>query len=301
MIAITGASGFVGKNLIKFYNSFGIDYKAIKARLDTIKFDAFEADTIVHLSGKAHDLKNVSNPEDYYQANTELTKKLYDIFLKSNSKIFIMLSSVKAVRDSLEEEILTEDTTPDPKTNYGLSKLMAEEYILSRPIPEGKKVYILRPCMIHGPGNKGNLNLLYRVVSLGVPYPLAAFDNKRSYLTIANLCYVINELCCNSDMIPSGIYNIADDVPLSTNDVVKIISKCLNKRSKLLSFNQSIIKGIARMGDIVKLPLNTERLQKLTENYVVSNKKILSFLNRPLPVSSEDGLQITIQSFKNKI
>src|SRR5690606_40901886 len=63
-------------------------------------------------------------------------------------------------------------------------KLMAEEYILSKPLPDNKRVYIIRPCMIHGPGNQGNLNLLYKVVEKGIPWPLAAFENKRSFLSI---------------------------------------------------------------------------------------------------------------------
>ena len=82
--------------------------------------------------------------------------------------------------------ILTEDTIPNPKTHYGISKLQAENYILDQKLPEGKRVYILRPCMIHGPGNKGNLNLLYTLVKKGFPWPLGAFENQRSFLSIDN-------------------------------------------------------------------------------------------------------------------
>ena len=68
-----------------------------------------------------------------------------------------------------------------PSNYFGQSKLLAEEYILSKEIPNDKHVYILRPCMIHGPGNKGNLNLLYKIVSKNIPWPLGAFENKRSF------------------------------------------------------------------------------------------------------------------------
>jgi nucleoside-diphosphate-sugar epimerase len=88
------------------------------------------------------------------------------------------------------EGVLTEEVEPKPLTHYGKSKLMAEEYILSQPLSVGKSYYILRPCMIHGPGNKGNLNLLYQIVQKGIPYPLAAFENKRSFLSIENLCFI---------------------------------------------------------------------------------------------------------------
>ncbi|MDP4679990.1 MAG: nucleoside-diphosphate-sugar epimerase, partial [Cyclobacteriaceae bacterium] len=101
---------------------------------------------------------------------------------------------------------------------------MTEEYIQSQPLPQGKSYYILRPCMIHGPGNKGNLNLLYKLISNGIPYPLAAFENKRSFLSVENLCFVIRELLERDD-IPSGIYNVSDDEVLSSNTLIKLIAK----------------------------------------------------------------------------
>ena len=85
-----------------------------------------------------------------------MTNKLFDDFLQSEINTFIMISSVKAVADHSIIE-LTEDVIPKPITDYGKSKLFAEQYIFSKKIPRNKKVFILRPCMIHGPRNKGNL------------------------------------------------------------------------------------------------------------------------------------------------
>ena len=158
-IYLTGSTGFVGNSLLKYFvkENF-IQWKTG----DDFKIDSVT--TVIHLAGKAHDQKNTSSPEVYYQVNTELTKKVFDAFLASNAKVFITLSSVKAISDEVEGE-LTEENHPNPITHYGKSKLLAEEYIFSKIIPEGKKVYVLRPCMIHGPNNKGNLNLLYKLVS----------------------------------------------------------------------------------------------------------------------------------------
>ena len=69
---------------------------------------------------------------------------------------------------------------------------------------DDKQVYILRPCMIHGSGNKGNLNLLYNVVRKGIPWPLGAFENRRSFTSIDNLCYVVEGLLTKE--VGSGIY-----------------------------------------------------------------------------------------------
>ena len=206
------------------------------------------------------------------------------------------MSTVKAVADDLNST-LTEDYISNPKTHYGIAKYQAEQYILSKEIPESKRVYILRPCMIHGPGNKGNLNLLYKIAKNKIPWPLGAFDNQRSFLSIENLCFIIKVLLEDKD-IHSGIYNIADDQTLSTNELMELLGISLGHESNIWKVNSHFIKSIAKFGDYLNLPLNSERLQKLTSNYTVSNKKILEAINKPLPVSAKEGLMITFNSFK---
>lgn len=308
MIAlVTGAGGFVGQNIIPYLKSQGIDtiasYRSGECSLQNFvkegKIDGCKINAVIHLAGKAHDLRNVSKPEEYYQINTVLSRQIFDAFLASEAKVFIMLSSVKAVRDILHEKFLTEDLHPAPGTVYGKTKLQAEQYILSQPIPDGKLVFILRPCMIHGPGNKGNLNLLFKVAKLRIPYPLASFENQRSFLSIENLCFIIKELIERTD-IPSGVYNVADDTPLSTNRIIEIMSETMMKQPRLWKINKSFIKAIVKIGDFLPLPLNSERLQKLTESYVVGNAKLLTALNKRLPVSSEEGLRKTVQFFMSE-
>jgi nucleoside-diphosphate-sugar epimerase len=291
-ILISGATGFVGSNLVKFFNA---EYTIIRYRKDSPL--VINQTIVIHLAGKAHDLKKTSNPEIYYQVNTEFTKKVFDAFLASDAKLFITLSSVKAVADEVQGE-LTEDFIPKPITHYGKSKLLADQYILSTVIPEGKRVYILRPCMIHGPGNKGNLNLLYKLVSNSIPWPLWAFENKRSFCSIDNLMFIIKELIERED-IPSGVYNIADDEALSTNDVISILAESQNRKAKVWKVSKGLIQFLAKLGDVFRLPLTTERLKKLTESYVVSNQKIKSAIGKPLPVSSKEGLLKTFKSFTN--
>ena len=216
-IIITGITGFVGVNLNK-YLSFrnkkivGISRKSKKNEFsyNNLNLELFNtAKSFIHLAGKAHDLKKTSEDATYYKVNTELTKNLFDQFLESTCETFIYMSSVKAVADNLEGALI-EDEIPNPITIYGKSKLAAEVYILSKEIPKNKRVYILRPCMIHGPNNKGNLNLLYSFVSKGIPYPFGKYVNRRSFVSVENLCFIINELIDNAKIEP-GIYNIADD------------------------------------------------------------------------------------------
>ena len=160
-----------------------------------------------------------------------------------------------------------------------------------------KKIYILRPCMIHGPGNKGNLNLLYKISQKGYPWPLGAFENKRSFCSIDNILFVVQQLIEKN--IEPGIYQVADDEALSTNELIELMASSQNKKAKIWHIPVKLIKATARVGDFSHLPLNSERLKKLTESYIVSNQKIKKALGtEKMPVSAEDGLKKTFESFK---
>lgn len=308
-ILITGIHGFVGGNLVKRFGQeheiYGLDIVAPNKNgiIKTYSWDDLDkgliepVDAIVHLAGKAHDLKKTAGAEIYFQVNTGLTQKIYDWFLKSGAKKFIFFSSVKAAADFVPGDILTEDVVPNPVGPYGESKIKAEEYILNH-LSEEKQVYILRPCMIHGPGNKGNLNLLYGVVKKGIPWPLGAFENRRCFTSIGNLEFVIHGLLTKD--VESGIYNMCDDESLSTNELIDVICQALGKKAHIWHLSKGLMMGIAKIGDTLHLPLNSERITKLTENYVVSNAKIKKALGvHQMPIRAEEGLIRTIQSFVN--
>ena len=125
---------------------------------------------------------------------------------------------------------------------------------------------------------------------------MGAFNNYRSFCSIDNLCFVVNELISRPE-IPTGIYNVADDDSISTNRIIELIGFSLNRKQTILSFNKKIILFIAKVGDIIKLPLNSERLTKLTESYMVSNLKIKTALGKKMPLTTEEGLLKTFQSF----
>jgi nucleoside-diphosphate-sugar epimerase len=306
-ILITGIHGFVGANLVAAlkldHTIYGLDI-VVPNKNGVVKTFSWpeldiipSVDVIIHLAGKAHDTKNTTNVQVYFDVNTGLTTKIYDYFLESNASKFIFFSSVKAAADSVVGDVLTEDVVPSPKGPYGESKIAAENYILSK--QSKKQIYILRPCMIHGPGNKGNLNLLHRVVSNGIPYPLGAFENRRSFACIDNLSFVVEQLI--SKPVDSGIYNVCDDETLSTNELIILMSNALHKPNRIWKWNIKIVLVIAKLGTILHLPLNEERLQKLTENYVVSNSKIKNALGiNKMPVEASTGLLKTLKYFENK-
>jgi len=311
-ILITGVHGFVGTNLVKALSKehiiYGLDI--INPNKEGVRFtfswdyldkeDGIpEVDAIIHLAGKAHDTKNEAAADVYFKVNTDLTKKIYDYFLAHDSiKKFIFFSTAKAAADKVDG-ILTEDVIPSPKGPYGESKIAAERYLLSKMEEvrsKSKDVYIFRPCMIHGPGNKGNLNLLYNVVRKGIPWPLGAFENRRTFTSIENICFAVNGVLTKD--VPSGIYNMGDDEALSTNELIEEICKSLGKKAHIWKLPKGLMNGVAKVGGWLHLPLDPERLRKLTENYVSSNAKIKKALGvEKMPVNAREGLKVTLKSF----
>lgn len=321
IILITGVHGFVGSNLVKYLSAkntiYGLDIVAPEKEGVAKTFSwadldnglVPEVDAVVHLAGMAHDTRNQTAAEKYFQINTGLTQKIFDWFLASSARKFVFFSTAKAAADRVPD-ILTEDVIPSPVGPYGESKIKAEEYLREKcgvvepgihewHAVEGKSVYVFRPCMIHGPGNKGNLNLLYGVVSKGIPWPLGAFDNRRSFTSIENMCFAVNGVL-TKDVQP-GIYNMCDDEALSTNELVGIICAALGKKAHIWHISPKFMNGVAKVGGWLHLPLNPLRMQKLTENYVSSNAKIKAALGvERMPVEAREGLIRTVKSFNDK-
>ena len=321
-ILITGVHGFVGSNLVEALKNehtiYGLDI--ISPFKDGVRFtfswdyldtpgEIPDVEAVIHLAGKAHDVKSDGRgqTEEYMKINCGLTQKIFDYFLASKAQKFVFFSTAKAAADKVDG-ILTEDVVPTPVGPYGESKIKAENYILEtfkdynsqlltlNSQLQTKSVYIFRPCMIHGPGNKGNLNLLYNVVKKGIPWPLGAFENRRTFTSIENICFAVNGVLTKD--VPSGIYNMGDDEALSTNELIEEICKSLGKKAHILKLPKGLMNGVAKMGDTLHLPLNSLRLRKLTENYISSNEKIKKALGiERMPVDARDGLKVTLKSF----
>ncbi|MCG2590817.1 NAD-dependent epimerase/dehydratase family protein [Rhodohalobacter sulfatireducens] len=310
-IVLTGVRGFVGTNLKK-YLSQKTDFilvgasrdkyslKTSSAYLDDIcSYDEIykgthEFDAYVHLAGKVIGVNNKGENNDFFEVNYEQTKRVFDRFANDPSaKKFIFISTIHVLTEK-PQGVLDEEYKPQPFTPYGKSKFLAENYIKEN-CPDGKKYYILRPSMIHGPGNKGNLNLLYALISKGLPYPIGKVNNKRSFVSIENFSFIIKEILSND--INAGLYHIADDEPTYTHDLIQLIATELNMKPKIININLNLLKFAAKLGNYLPIPINEYRLQKLTGDFVVSNEKIKEEIRKPLPITATEGLRRTIKSF----
>lgn len=293
---ITGKTGFILSNLVNL-NTI-INWTTISFRENTDNINLKNQDGIIHAAGIAHDLSGDYQKQDYLNINYSKTKSLYDLFLKSDSKYFFYLSSVKVYDERLGESIITENSLLSPNSWYGKSKLLSENYILNNLPKNHKKVYIFRLAMVHGPGNKGNLNILIKFIHKNLPWFFK--DCKRTYCSINVLNYFINQFIVSNPN--SGAYNICDDYPISTHAILRKIAVFEEKKIRIYSFFSNITLFIIALLNPFKLPfLNSSVTDKITKNLYISNKKAKKAigLKKDLPFDSLEDLEQTIISLTN--
>lgn len=298
-VYVSGLNGFIGKHLSeKVDNKVELFYLNRNKINDSLFKLDHDVNAVIHLAGKAHDLNKKVEYSDYEESNFKLTKNLYSKFLNSNCKKFVFVSSVKASCDE-SDFLLNEKHKPNPKSFYGISKLKAENFILENHSND-KKTFVLRPALVYGENLKGNLNLLHKYCKYNFPWPFSSYINERSYCSIDNLCFVINELLNERD-IKSGIYNVCDDMPISTNELVKIISRSLEKKIVMFSIPKPLIEFLIKFADLINFKINSKSFKKITGNFKVSNKKIKKALKiDSMPIEINNGIYSTFKINNNE-
>ncbi|MGJ1436860.1 NAD-dependent epimerase/dehydratase family protein [Sphingobacterium siyangense] len=301
VLILGGNTGFIGSHLsTKLKDPLQCDFVSMR-NLNWVK-DNISADCMINLVGKAHDFTGKATENDFFYANFELAKKAFDLFISSQAKVFIHISSLSAIEEVESVKSLAENANYNSVSPYGRSKQAAEEWLLSQNLPTDKKLIILRPPMVHGAGDKGNLKQLFSIVSKGIPYPLVRFKNKRSFLSIDNFCFYIEQILLQNEKLSPGVYHLSDDETLSSNEIVKIMKQETGLKIPCFPLPKRIISFLSKLGDHTRaFPLNTWRLKKLTSNLVVSNKKIKVALQiERLPKTAKEGLRDTIRALKQQ-
>lgn len=296
-IVLVGYTGFVGSSILRsplFAQHEFICIGRDELSKNRLPSDFYLADALIYTIGVAHDIAGEISDQLYYKVNVDLLKKVYDEFLKSSIKSFIYFSSIKVVCDTATKPI-TELTATSPKTIYGKTKLIAEEYILDNSIST-KTYFILRPSMIHGPNNRGNLNALYNYLLKGLPWIFGNFDNKRTFASVNNVLFVLSELLINKK-IESGIYNICDDEKISTNSIIKIFEEVTNKKVLKINISKRLIFAFVKLSTLLRLKFDHHFLEKLVGDFVIDNSKIKNAIGKEFPITSYVGLKLTFKSF----
>ena len=290
-IFITGSTGFIGNYFVQEYSHV----YSFKKHLRNTEIN-IEEQIVCHFAGQKPSKSNELDIEKFNLSNYIFTKQVFDKFLESKAKTFIFLSSIKAVVEESSIPV-TEETKPNPMSYYGKSKLDAESYILNNSI-EGRNIYILRPTMVHGIGQNGTFHHLFNYTSRRLPWILGCIYNKRSYCSLDNLIYSINELISRQD-IPSGIYNVTDDEAISLYELIRIINQSTKRRTIFIGINKRFLVWLIKVSSKFLNPQIEKNFKKINTELIVNNHKLKNSIG-DLPIKAKEGLLITFNSIGNK-
>lgn len=306
-VLVTGASGFLGVHLCKaFRNSTRLhltacvrDRRTISVE-DSIKIaeialidagtewnDAVEnQDIVIHAAARAHIMHDeVANPlSEYRKINVDGTLNLARQSAAAGVKRFIFISSIKVNGEgTISGRVYQPGDTPAPEDDYGISKLEAERGLLEISAATNMEVVIIRPPLVYGPGVKGNLDSLFKLVKAGVPLPLGAIRNKRSLVAIDNLVDLI-ATCVEHPAAANQIFLAGDGRDLSTSDLLKLTAQAMKKPSRLIPVPASLLMlGATMFG-------KKAVAQRLLGSLQVDISKTREVLGWKPPVTVEEGL-----------
>lgn len=306
-VLITGASGFVGKSLCVQMLRQGYSIRAairstalpienvevelvetIDANTDWSNALA-EADVIIHLAARVHVMKDhASDPlAEFRKVNVDGTLNLARQAAKACVKRFIFISSVKVNGEYTDTGApFTELDKPHPQDAYGISKLEAELGLLKIAQETGMEVVIIRPPLIYGVGVKANFASLLSVVKRGIPLPLGAINNKRSFIYVENLVSFILH-CVYHPLAANEVFLVSDGQDLSTTGLLKACASAMGVKSRLLPVPQKLIEVVAAM-------LGKRAVaQRLCGNLQVDITKARELLGWNPAYSVVDGLKVT--------
>lgn len=204
-----------------------------------------DVDAVVHLAAKVH-VRTTSGPsvlDGYRAVNTAGTLNLARQAAEAGVSRFVFLSSLKV---NGEEGSFTEADSPAPVDPYGISKLEAEVGLRRVAEVSGMEVAIIRPPLVYGPGVKANFSALMRAISLGIPLPLGALTNRRSFVARNNLVDFILA-CVESPRAANQTFFVSDGEDLSTSDLVRRLSRAMGTPSRLVPVPRWILMGGATL------------------------------------------------------
>ncbi len=277
-LLITGSNGFVGKYFInKYKNKYEIKtFSFLKDDINSL--NCSDVDVVFHLSALVHQMGG-SSSEEYERVNVIQTLQLAKKAKESGIKQFIFMSTVAVY--GIETGVMNEKSNYTPLTEYGKSKLRAE-IELQKLDNKNFKVSIIRPPMIYGKNAPGNIDSLVKLVKKLPIIPLGKIENKRSFISIQNLCFIINEIITHQK---AGVFLASDDEAISTSRLIELIAKNLDKKVYLVKIPlfESLLK-------ILKPSFHKRLYGSLEIDSSITKEK----LNLKNPYSVEDGIKLMI-------
>lgn len=291
VVLVTGASGFVGRELCADLLKRGSKVRAlvrdpatapqgttpcVAAGLDdarAIDRAVTGVSAVVHLAGRAHVMReSADNPDEAFRVvNVDGTRRVLDASRAAGVPKFLFASSVKAVGEA-NDRPWTESTVPAPEDAYGRSKLAAEEVVRSAG-RDGMHAPILRLPLVYGPGVKGNLLRLLEALDAGRPLPFGSIRNRRSLVAMPNLLAAIHAVLA----VPgagNGTFFVSDDHDVSSAELCRFLAAGLGRRARLLPVPSQLLAVLGRIGDgirpVIPVPFDSASVRRLTGSLTVS-------------------------------
>jgi len=311
IILVTGASGFIGKELIKkllaeghkviglvrkninIFNSKSYENLLVNDISQGVSISHIQKiDIVIHLAAKTHSQNN--NYKDYYKTNVLGTENIINLAVKKNVKFILMLSSIKVNGEGFSNNKIeyTEKSETLPKDAYGISKLESENILIKDSIKNNISYVVLRPPLIYGKGAKGNLLKLIKHVEKGLPLPSISGENKRSILSLNNLIDAIIRILYNKNS-HNNVYLISDDIPVNPEDLYSVIANKLNKKLVKIKVNKKLLQ-------ILLWPIGKSRMaEKIFNSLIIDNSKIKRTLGWKPRITLDDDIHNMVKGYKN--
>ena len=264
---ITGATGFIGRRLISAVDGeIRVLSRAAHSDLETVICDLQSSvisdntldsiDTVFHLAGFAHDMRDPSKIVDlYYKINVSATVQLAELAVKSGVKRFVFVSSVKAGGISTPKKCINENDQIDPEGIYGKTKREAELRLLKIGKESGMHISIIRPSLVYGPDVKGNLKSMLLGVEKGWFPPLPETGNRRSMIHVDDLVRAIllvaKDECANGE-----IFIATDGTPHSSRYIYNAMCSALDKSIPKWSVPKTLFDIASLVSSQIKYKIN---------------------------------------------
>jgi nucleoside-diphosphate-sugar epimerase len=305
-VLATGANGFVGRALCAELIKQGLtvlaavrEKTAIESWTPIVIGNINNAtnwstalsgvDVVVHLAARVHVMNDTSvDPlAEFRKVNVDGTLNLARQAANAGVKRFIFISSVKVNGEhTAAGKPFAEDIVANPQDAYGISKLEAELGLLKIAQETGMDVVIIRPPLVYGSGVKANFASMMRAVKRGIPLPLGAIDNKRSFVYVGNLVSMIVR-CIDHPAAANQVFMVSDGYDLSTTELLRCCAEALGVKARLLPLPQKLLEiGAALLG-------KRDVAQRLCGNLQVDITKARTMLGWTPPFSVADGLKAT--------
>jgi nucleoside-diphosphate-sugar epimerase len=316
IVAVTGASGFIGRALVQSladYGRFNVRacYRSLPDRPPRFAA-AYEvgdiamgerwgptlagAHAVVHTAARVHVIRESEADAlaAYRRVNVEGTMKLARAVIAAGARRFVFLSSIKVNGESTPvDRPFTADDVPAPQDPYGVSKREAEDALRALAATEGLEVVILRLPLVHGPGAKGNLDRLMRLVARGMPLPLGSIVNQRSMIGLANLAAAV-AVCLTHPAAANRTYLLSDQEDLSTPELIRAIAEAMGKRPALVP----VPAGALRLAGL--LTGRRAEIDRLAGSLRVDGTPITAETGWRPAVSARDGIAAMVKDFAGK-